>query len=222
MSRSVSSDVLLSSDHRCGDITFRSRLLWAQSGSDGQNNDRSHVRCVLEEGAIPSHALVQRFGITHSYCWRWFIEQPAGPSMALSLDCVASVDSRPLPTSYNSGEFLEAVEIESPVLSLHLGTEDSDAHRSRAERADWMPERLEPELGLHREKVATWVSGTPGGLRIQVPELMEHERIYFHFILAAKPKDANGATDPDTCTWLAVDCHKHELDGVAWARVARL
>ena len=211
---------LLSSNYRCGDVLFTCCL--RQERPQASLDDLASIGCLLEEGAVGELPLISKLGITHSYCWRWFVEQLSDKPSVVSIDCFSTVDSKPCKTSFSSGELLEAVEIEAAALSIHMGTEDTDAHWSRAQHADWMPVRLESLLGNHRKRVVNWVAAIPGGLRIQLPELRQHERIYFHFAVAAKSNVAGGEIPPDTSTWMAVDCRKQELDRLSWSKVTRL
>lgn len=149
-----------------------------------------------------------------SICWRWFITKINDKEEHLKIYCKLN-DSTPETTwGYDSGEHLDAIEIENKTHQLHIGTEDTDAHLGRSVQNDWMPKRFENKLGLHRSTIWTMTKYIDFGFETTVPDLMNKERIYFHFLVASnkiKPS-YRYPNERDCSTWYAVEQSKKFLD----------
>jgi hypothetical protein len=152
--------------------------------------------------------------------WRWFIEKISDTDEQLNIFCQLINPQVGVSCDPNSGEALDAVEIENEIYHLHIGTEDGEVLQSRAKVNDLMPKRFYNLLGSHwHEDEKFWsyysfIEYIDFGFKINIPILFTGEKIYFHFLVATNPIKAS-EEDPrytDISTWLAVDCSKGYLD----------
>jgi hypothetical protein len=152
--------------------------------------------------------------------WRWFIEKISDTDEQLNIFCQLIDSQAGVSCDPDSGEALDAVEIENENYHLHIGTEDEEVLQARAKVNDFMPKRFYNLLGWHwhenRKKsyYYSFVEYIDLGIKINIPNLLKGEKIYFHFLVATnriKPSEE----DPrymDVSTWLAVDRSKRYLD----------
>jgi hypothetical protein len=152
--------------------------------------------------------------------WRWFIEKISDIDEQLSIFCQLINSQVGASFDPNSGEALDAVEIENETYHLHIGTEDGEILQFRAKVDDLMPKRFSNLLGSHwHEDEKFWsyysfIEYIDFGFKINIPKLLKGEKIYFHFLVAAAPIKPS-EEDPrhtDVSTWLAVDLSKRYLD----------
>ena len=91
----------------------------------------------LNELEFPEHMKIE-----NSKGWRIYIEKKSEKSEKLYVICKL-INKNPDNTwDYNSGENLDAVEIEIEKNCYILDTEDAEAMKWRAENNDWFPIRL--------------------------------------------------------------------------------
>lgn len=152
--------------------------------------------------------------------WRWFLEKISDTDEHLSIFCKLINPQADVSYDLDSGEDLDAVEIENRTYHLHIGTEDGESLRSRANSNNLMPKRFQNLLGLrcHEDKkLCSYYSFTEYidfGFKINIPKLLEEEKIYFHFLVATnsiKPSKEDHR-EIDVSTWLAVERSKRYLD----------
>jgi hypothetical protein len=99
----------------------------------------------LNELVFPEHMKIE-----NSKGWRIYIEKKSEKSEKLYVICKL-INRNPENTwDYNSGENLDAVEIENRKELLHIGTEDAEAMKWRAANNDWFPTRLKNEISLEK------------------------------------------------------------------------
>jgi hypothetical protein len=115
--------------------------------------------------------------------------------------------------SVQSGEFLDALTFENETQQLSLGTEDNEVMQIRARENDWMPARLEKALKLWEPGTPAFTNYTETGFESFIPELLENERIYLHFLAAgnSRKKSTDYPDEDDGSTWYAVDQPKKNL-----------
>ena len=82
--------------------------------------------------------------------WRWFIRKINDQHEDLTIFCKLTDPAGDVQWVTNSGEHLDAIEIENKTHHLHIGTEDGEMMQYRAETSDRMPERLHDEVSLAR------------------------------------------------------------------------
>jgi len=165
---------------------------------------------ILESTKLDIKEIAPFMRFESSHVWRWFIRKINSDIEELSMYCKL-ID--PLPDCKwegSSGEHLEAIEIENQEYCLHIGTEDNDIMRNRAEESDWMPNRFKEKLDFHR----SFTEYIDFGFKIHVPKLEINEEIYFHFLVATdiiKPS-VEHPNERDVSTWYGVDRSKFFLD----------
>ena len=108
---------------------------------------------------------------------------------------------------YDSGENLDAVEIENGKELLHIGTEDGEVMKWRAENNDWFPIRLKNEISIEKP-ITNYIDF---GFESIIPNLEVNEKLYLHFLIATRKK-AEMNDNENISTWIAVDNSKKELD----------
>ena len=150
--------------------------------------------------------------------WRWLVEKISDADEQLSIFCKLIDPQADVSCNPDSGEALDAVEIENQIYHLHIGTEDREILRSRANFNDLMPKRFKNLLGLRcYENSCSEYSFTEYinfGFKTNIPKLLKGEKIYFHFLVATNPikPSLEDSKYTDVLTWLAVDRSKRYLD----------
>ena len=142
--------------------------------------------------------------------WRWFIEKTNNQEEHLIIICKLINPSTDTEFDSNSGEYLDAIEIENKTHQLHIGTEDGEIMQHRAKVNDWMPERFKNEMSFY-ESFTEYVDF---GFKTTIPKLVEGEKIYFHFIITTNliKSSKDYPNERDISTWFAVDQSKKSLD----------
>lgn len=142
--------------------------------------------------------------------WRWFIEKINNNEENLTIYS-RLIDPRP-ETSFASdtGEHLNAIEIENKTHQLHIGTEDGGMLQNRAKQNDWMPNRFKREVSIYK----SFTEYIDFGFKTRVPKLMTGEKIYFHFLVATNliKQSIQHPDERDVSTWYAVEQTKKFLD----------
>ena len=150
--------------------------------------------------------------------WRWFVEKISDADEQLSIFCQLINPQADVSCNPDSGEALDAVEIENKTYHLHIGTEDSEILRSRANFNDLMPKRFENLLGLRCDESScseySFTEYIDFGFKTNIPKLLKGEKIYFHFLVATNPikPSLENSKYSDVLTWLAVEHSKKYLD----------
>ena len=156
----------------------------------------------LNELEFPEHMKIE-----NSKGWRIYIEKKSEKSEKLYVICKL-INKNPDNTwNYNSGENLDAVEIENRKELLHIGTEDAEAMKWRAENNDWFPIRLKNEISLEKP-ITNYIDF---GFESIIPNLEINEKLYLHFLIATRKKTEKNDNE-NISTWIAVDNSKKELD----------
>lgn len=139
--------------------------------------------------------------------WRWFIEKISENDERLFVYCKLINPQVNTTFSSDTGECLDAIEIENEIYHLHIGTEDAEVLQSRAKLDDLMPQRFNDFCYSFTEYIDF-------GFKINIPKLFKGEKIYFHFLVATNPIQPNQEDSryTDISTWLAVDRSKRFLD----------
>ena len=142
--------------------------------------------------------------------WRWFICKTNERTEQLTIFCKLINPSIDTEWGTNSGEHLDAIEIENKTQHLHIGTEDGEMMHYRAEVSNWMPERFKKEIGFYK----SFTEYIDWGFKTTIPILNKDEKIYFHFIVATNTimPSKEHPNERDISTWFAVDHSKKWLD----------
>jgi hypothetical protein len=145
--------------------------------------------------------------IENSKGWRIYIEKKSEKSEKLYDTCKLLNRTSENTWCYNSGENLDAVEIENRKELLHIGTEDGELMKCRAENNDWFPIRLKNEISLEKP-ISKYIDF---GFESIIPNLEINEKLYLHFLVATGKKTEKNDNE-NMSTWIAVDKSKKELD----------
>ncbi|NRT13624.1 hypothetical protein [Flavobacterium sp. 14A] len=145
--------------------------------------------------------------IENSKGWRIYIEKKTNKSEKLNILCKLKNNNTETTWDYNSGENLDAVEIENRTELLHIGTEDGEVIKWRAENNDWFPIRLKNEISLEKP-ITNYIDF---GFESMIPNLEINEKMYLHFLVATRKKIEKNDNE-NISTWIAVDNSKKELD----------
>ena len=145
--------------------------------------------------------------IESSKGWRIFIEKKTEKSENLYVICKLKNINPENTWGYDSGENLDAVEIENGKELLHIGTEDGEVMKWRAENNDWFPIRLKNEISIEKP-ITNYIDL---GFESIIPNLEVNEKLYLHFLIATRKK-AEMNDNENISTWIAVDNSKKELD----------
>ncbi len=145
--------------------------------------------------------------IENSKGWRIYIEKKSDKSEKLYVTCKLLNRTSENTWCYNSGENLDAVEIENRKELLHIGTEDGELMKCRAENNDWFPIRLKNEISLEKP-ISKYIDF---GFESIIPNLEINEKLYLHFLVATGKKTEKNDNE-NMSTWIAVDKSKKELD----------
>ncbi len=145
--------------------------------------------------------------IENSKGWRIYIEKKSDKSEKLYVTCKLLNRTSENTWCYNSGENLDAVEIENRKELLHIGTEDGELMKWRAENNDWFPIRLKNEISLEKP-ISKYIDF---GFESIIPNLEINEKLYLHFLVATRKKTEKNDNE-NMSTWIAVDKSKKELD----------
>lgn len=126
------------------------------------------------------------------------------------IKCFLDPINEKISSTINTGEHLDAVWIENETDVLSIGTEDAESMKNRAKNNDWMPSRFQETLAYHKnDSQLDYFSFTTilgFGMKINVPQLIKDEKIYFHYLVAINKK-----IEHDISTNLAVDFPKFLL-----------
>ena len=103
--------------------------------------------------------------------WRWFIEKINNKAENLTLFCELINPRSDQTMDPNSGEWLDAVELETPIHHLHIGTEDGEIMCYRSMNNDFMPQRFEKVLGFDGTHYS-FTEYTNFGFKTNIPKLL--------------------------------------------------
>ncbi len=140
--------------------------------------------------------------------WRIFIEKKSNHTENLKIFCKLLNNNPEMNWDYASGENLDSVVIENDTEILHIGTEDGDAMKFRAENDDWFPVRLKNEISLEKP-ITNYIDF---GFESRIPDLAINEQFYLHFLISTAKSDKSDKEN--ISTWIEVDRSKKELDEI--------
>jgi hypothetical protein len=189
---------------------------------DGNLLTTKNYRIRLESVALPNETQYNSYSLPKKIesliAWPWFIEKIGNVDEQLAIFCQLVNAQSDTSWDYSSGECLDAIEIENQTYNLHIGTEDAEVLQYRAYQNDWMPKRFQNLLGWHENEKYyseySFIEYIDFGFKINIPNLLKNEKIYFHFLVATNPikQSQEYPRERDVSTWLAVDCSKRYLD----------
>ena len=165
---------------------------------------------IIQAFELDSIELPEGMNYENSKGWMWFIKKINKQTEQLTIFCKLVNPKSDTTYGANSGEYLDAIEIEDKTYQLHIGTEDGEVLQYRAKKSDWMPKRFENELDFDK----SFTEYIDFGFKTTIPKLEEGEKIYFHFLVATNPirQSKKYPDELDVSTWYAVDQSKKFLD----------
>ncbi|GAB4034757.1 hypothetical protein [Spirosoma jeollabukense] len=135
--------------------------------------------------------------------WLIRIERIADVDEEIESFCVLKAKNSDVNFDVATGESLDAIEAFNNDWTLHIGTEDGEMLRSRAELDDWFPPRL-------KDRVDFSISITQmrkNGFTTHLPHLKVGEKISVHYLTAYDTR-----SERKVSTWLAVEESKRALE----------
>ena len=132
---------------------------------------------------------------------------------ALAFKCYMDKNSDKVVSEVDCGEHLHALWIENETNVVSIGTEDGEVMKARALKNDWMPNRFKDLLGYQKYQELSITDILDFGFKTNIPDLLEGERIYFHYLVATntKKKSIEYPDEDDISTNIAVDYPKRVL-----------
>lgn len=170
----------------------------------------SHI-CELIEISLRNEWLPKGMSFEESHGWLWKIKRVNTGKEKLNLRC-ALMPYGEVSSSPDTGENLDAIEIESETKVLHIGTEDPEALYCRAEKSDYMPNRLIKENKINGYALE-YTKYLEYGFETEIPELKENEVVYFQYLYAVNTikLSVEHPDERDISTWFAVEQRKDFL-----------
>ncbi|MBC7557011.1 MAG: hypothetical protein H7195_08635 [Chryseobacterium sp.] len=162
-------------------------------------------KIVVEVINLNNLKLPNHMKIDSSIGWRIFIKKTSNNRENLSANCKLLNPSNDTEFSPDCGENLDAIVIEKQTGILHIGTEDGEIMRSRAEKDNWFPVRLKDFVSIENP-ITEFVDF---GFTSQIPNLEITEKLYLHFLVATNYQKSK---ENEISTWFAVERSKDELD----------
>jgi hypothetical protein len=209
--------IILQNDFDSGMGIVRS---WIKTGNAERVTSNNQMEFISNGHKIrlqtfePPNERLERLTVERSNCWRWFIEKINDEEEKLSVYCRLINPKSDMSFGGDSGQYMEAIEIENDTKHMHLNTEDYEALYHRAIENDWMPQRFKEQLGGDNPDSLGLIKNIQFGFKISVPELLKGEKIYFHFICATNSikQHIDYIDERDCSTWYAVGWQKKVLD----------
>ncbi len=167
----------------------------------------------LFEFKLSNSWIPQGLSIEDSMGWIWKIDKINNIKEQLVLNCNIVDPSDDLTSGSDTGEWLDALQIENKSKVLHIGTEDSESLCSRAKASDCMPTRFVNLFGDYPYSFS-FTEYLDFGFKTLIPELYTGEQIYFHYLSAInsiKPS-VQYPEEQDVSTWYAVEQTKKFLE----------
>ncbi|WP_299626857.1 hypothetical protein [uncultured Tenacibaculum sp.] len=164
---------------------------------------------------------VSEIEIQSSIGWIFRITKLNDNNETLNFDCSLERTSTEITSEPDTGENLQAIWIEDKKNVVSIGTEDGEMMRYRAEKNDWMPNRLKSELGIiktgsflnQKNQEKSFTKQLPFGFETKIPKLKKGEKLYFHYLVATNElkKSIDYPDEYDISTNFAVDYPKWTL-----------
>lgn len=153
------------------------------------------------------------FSIADSKGWIIRVTKNNELKEKLSFKCYMNRNSKDVVSEVDCGEHFHALWIENETNVVSIGTEDGEIMKARALNNDWMPNRFKDLLGYRKYQELSITNILDFGFQTNIPELLEGERIYFHYLVATntRKKSNEYPDEDDISTNIAVDYPKRIL-----------
>ena len=185
----------------------------SKSGNIMTIETKAHI-VELIELKLKNNWIPNGMSFENSNGWIWKIKKNKNIEETISINCNLIEPTDNLNSGYDTGEYLDALEIENGVKVLHIGTEDSECLYERAKKSNMMPNRLIKDIKGDPTLPFYFTEYLDFGFRTKIPKLFVGENIYFHYLVAIntiKPS-SEYPEEQDDSTWFAVDQSKEFLD----------
>jgi len=171
---------------------------------------QSHI-CELINIKLKDEWLPKGMYVEESHGWLWKIKRTSSDNEQLYLKCFLEPNCEVL-SQPDTGECLDAIEIENDLKVMHIGTEDPEVLYYRAKISDLMPSRLLKEFS-NEQYYLGYTEYMENGFRTRVPDLIRNEVVYFQYLYALNTikKSEMYPNENDISTWYAVDKDKSFL-----------
>jgi hypothetical protein len=178
--------------------------------SDGLKTETLNHKIVIKTINLKNSKLPENMKIDSSKGWRIYIEKKTNYIEKLNVVCKLlnpTIDSE---FNLDCGENLDAIIIANKNGVLHIGTEDGEIIKSRAELDNWFPKRLKNFISLENP-ITKFIDF---GFESKIPDLQSSEKLYLHFLVATNYEINKGENNLENgiSTWFAVEKNKTELD----------
>ncbi|GAB3494286.1 hypothetical protein GCM10027341_10280 [Spirosoma knui] len=189
---------------RCGFKSTKAQFLETRAYENGESEIFNSLAYRIEVVTFKiRQPLYNGETVSDSNGWLLRIEKIADGAEEIESFCELEVKNGDVDFDTATGESLDAIEAFNKDWILHIGTEDGEILRSRAELDDWFPPRL-------RDKVDFSVSITQmkrNGFITHLPDLKVGEKISIHYLTAYDIRNESKVN-----TWLAVEESKRALE----------
>jgi hypothetical protein len=135
--------------------------------------------------------------------WIFRIEKVSEVDEKLKTYCLLDKKDNKIVFDIATGENLDAIQADDGEWTLHIGTEDGEILRWRAEANDWFPIRIKDEVDFYKSVSEM----RQNGFVTNVPSLRKGEKMHIQYLAAYDRSD-----DQKVNTWLAVDESKRNLE----------
>ncbi|TGM31586.1 hypothetical protein [Leptospira biflexa] len=169
---------------------------------------------LICETKIQNSWLPKDMKVDSSHIWICLITKESNQPNPLKLKIKLVKFNSDTTWDYASGEDLDAIEIQNAKYIGHIGTEDAEAFRKRAEENNDLPLRFGDKLGFSASRDYSFTEYIDFGFITNIPELKKGEFIYFHYISAINEKkfSEDGIEMAGISTWYAVDQNKQKFE----------
>jgi hypothetical protein len=167
---------------------------------------------IISFNDVSTWTLENDFPVEKTKGWIIRITKKTNYTENIKIRCELKDHKKDVSSFVDSGEHLDAIWIENTTHFLSIGTEDGEVLKYRATQNDYMPTRFVSELG-YKSKQFSFTNYLGFGFETLVPELLEGEKIYFHYLTALNPrkKSKDYPNEDDISTNFAVDFPKRTL-----------
>lgn len=141
--------------------------------------------------------------MTDSFGWIFRIEKTNDIDEKIETYCLLDKINNEITFDTASGENLDAIQVESGIWTLHIGTEDGEVLNSRAENEDWFPPRLKNKVDFYQSISEM----KQNGFVTKIPDLKKGEKIHIQYLTSYDKKEEQKVN-----TWVAVDELKRNLE----------
>jgi len=184
----------------CRHDNFVERNKYENGSSEIFKTDGHQIEIISFKIRVP---LYNGDSLTDSFGWIFRVEKTNDIDEKIETYCLLDKINNEVTFDTASGENLDAIQVESNIWTLHIGTEDGEVLNSRAENEDWFPPRLKNKVDFYQSISEM----KQNGFVTKIPDLNKGEKIHIQYLTAYDKKEEQKVN-----TWLAVDELKRNLE----------